>query len=68
MIGWGLARRRRVVVNLTTGAALDGILWRVTRGLLVLRNATLHEPGAQPLPHDGEVLVELKRVAFTQVL
>lgn len=59
--------RRRVVVNLHTGRAFNGILWRQRGPLLVLRDVTMLEPGAQPTPVDGEIVIERDRVEFIQV-
>lgn len=63
-----LAVRRRVMVNLVDGKAVSGVLWARRGRLLVLKDATLHEPGAEPTTVDGEVLVERHRVDFVQVL
>lgn len=60
--------RRKVVVNVDTGQAFEGILWKRSGPLLILRNTTLHERGAQPQPIDGEVVVERHHVEFIQVL
>jgi small nuclear ribonucleoprotein (snRNP)-like protein len=59
--------RKKVVVNLHGGRAFLGILWAQRGPLLVLRNATMHEPGAQPSPVDGEVVIERTQVEFIQV-
>lgn len=59
--------RRRVVVNTDTGQAFDGILYAQRGPLLILRNATLHEPGAEPARLDGEVVIEREHVEFIQV-
>ncbi len=61
------AVRRRVVVNLTSGRAFEGILWAQRGPLLVLRDATMHEPRLPPAPVDGEVVVERSKVEFMQV-
>jgi small nuclear ribonucleoprotein (snRNP)-like protein len=60
---------RRVVVNLRTGTALTGVLWRVHRGgLLSLRDAVLHDQGApSPVRVDGEAIIELDHVDYCQV-
>lgn len=58
--------RRRVVVNLLTGRAFIGILYRQTGPLLVLRDVTMHEPGAGPADIDGEVVIERHQVEFIQ--
>lgn len=62
-----LAMSRRVMVNLATGNAIDGILWDERGPLLVLRDASLHEDGGSA-PLDGEVIVERDRIAFVQVV
>lgn len=62
------AVRRRVLVNLVDGKAIAGVLWARRGPLLVLKDATLHGPGPEPVPVDGEVLVERGRVDFVQVL
>lgn len=59
--------RKKVVVNLRTSRAFVGILWARRGPLLVLRNVTMHEPGAAPAPVDGEVVVERDQVEFIQV-
>jgi hypothetical protein len=64
-----IALNRRVIVNLTTGQALEGVLWDGRGPLVVLRNARLHEPGSSgSAPVDGEVVVERERIAFVQVV
>lgn len=60
--------RRRVVVNLVNGHAVQGVLFQQLGPLLVLKNATLLEPGAEPLSLDGDVVVERDRVLFIQAL
>ena len=62
-----IAMSRRVMVNLTSGSAIDGILWDERAPLLVLRDANLHgEGGSAPL--DGDVIIERDRIAFVQVV
>lgn len=63
-----LVVRRRVLVNLTTGQAIEGVLLRQSGPLLVIVNAILHEPNAEPAPLDGEAVVERDRVAFIQAV
>lgn len=62
-----LAMSCRVMVNLTSGSAIDGILWDERGPLLVLRDANLHSEGGSA-PLDGEVIVERDRIAFVQVV
>lgn len=61
------AVRKRVVVNLPD-RAFRGLLWSKRGPLLVLRHAELLEAGREPMPMDGEVVVERSRVEFIQVL
>lgn len=62
-----LAVRRRVVVNLLSGRAFDGVLWARSGRLLVLRGARMLEPGEAPRPLDGDVVLERDQVEFVQV-
>jgi hypothetical protein len=64
---WRGLVRQRVVVN-TPQRAFAGILWAQRGPLLVLRDVEMHEPGAQPQPLDGEVVVERAQVEFIQVV
>lgn len=63
--GWPLCQR--VLVNLEDGRAFAGVLYDRRGPLLVLRDAQLIEPGAEPTAVDGEVLIERPKVAFIQV-
>lgn len=60
--------RRRVLVSLRTGRALDGVLWDRTDGWLVLRGARLLEPGSDPVEVDGEATVDAAQVEWVQLL
>lgn len=59
--------RKRVLVNLDDGRAFDGIMFARRGPLLILRQARLIEPGADPVDVDGEVIVERPRISFIQV-
>jgi hypothetical protein len=65
---WRPLLSRRVVINLKTGRAVDGLLVRRTGDLLFLRSATALEPGAQPAPLDGEAVVLRTDIDFIQAL
>lgn len=65
---WQKLIARRVVVNLKTGRALDGVLVRKSGDLLFLRNATALEPGSSPAPLDGEAVVARADIDFIQAL
>jgi small nuclear ribonucleoprotein (snRNP)-like protein len=59
--------RKKVVVNLHSSRAFVGILWAQRGPLIVLRNVTMHEPGAAVASVDGEVVIERSQVEFIQV-
>lgn len=64
-----LALRSRVLVNLLSGQAITGVLWRRRGRYLVLRSAELMEPGnTRPTPIDGEAIVDRDQVLFVQKL
>lgn len=64
-----LAVRSRVVVNLHSGQAISGVLWRRRGRYLVLRQAELMEPGnTRPAPMDGEAIVDRDQVLLVQRL
>lgn len=65
---WRGLSSRRVVVNLKTGRALDGVLVRKSGDLLFLRNATALEPGSAPAGLDGEAVVARSEIDFIQAL
>lgn len=54
------------MVNLTDGTALDALLIAQKGPLLVLSDATLYSPGAEPQAVDGEVYIERDRVLYLQ--
>lgn len=57
---------RRIIVNLSSGRAFEGVLWAKRGPLLVLREAVLLEPGADPVDVDGEIVIERRRIEFIQ--
>ncbi len=56
----------RVLVNLTDGSALDGLLIDRRGPLLVLADCTLLTDSHDPASLAGEVFVERSRVLFIQ--
>lgn len=65
--------RRRAIVNLATGTVFDGILFRRTRRLLVLKSSKMLLDQGAPVPEgregkpvDGDVVVERSEVEFVQ--
>lgn len=63
-----VAVRRRVVVNLSDGSAVDGVLLRRHRTLLVMGDATLLLPSAEPSRVDGDLVIERSRVLYLQAV
>jgi len=59
--------RKKVVVNLHSDRAFVGILWAKRGPLLILRNAVMHEPGAEPSFVDGQIVIERDQVEFIQI-
>jgi small nuclear ribonucleoprotein (snRNP)-like protein len=59
--------RKKVVINLHSSRAFVGILWAQRGPLVVLRNVTMHEPGAAPAPVDGEIVIERDQIEFIQI-
>lgn len=62
------ALNRKVLVNLMSGNAIGGVCVSETREALVLRGATVHSEDSEPVPADGEVLIDRINVDFIQVL
>ncbi len=59
---------RTMLVNLTSGTAVAGVCTYSGRDAIVLRGATVHEADAEPVPADGEVLIDRINVEFIQLL
>lgn len=57
---------RRVIVNLVDGSSIQGFLYKDPGNLIVLKNAVYHEPGAEPVPLDGDTVIERTKVLFIQ--
>lgn len=64
----GIALHKTVIVNLSSGRAFKGALLQAKREILVLGNAVLLEPGQDPVPVSGLVVVERSTVDFVQVV
>lgn len=58
---------RKVIVNLFSGNAIEGICTKVKPTYLI-RAGVLHTVGAEPVTLDGEVSVDLANVDFIQLL
>ncbi|MDI3330139.1 MAG: hypothetical protein QJR09_05300 [Micrococcus sp.] len=66
MAGFSHVVFRRVIVNLKSGRGVDGVLVRRSGPLLFLKNALLLEEGRDPVPLDGETVIERSEVEFLQ--
>ncbi len=57
----------RVLVNLTTGNAIEGVLVRNRGGTLTLAEAAVHTPeGEAPVDLEGRTIIPAERVDFMQ--
>ena len=57
---------RTVIVNLTDRSSISGVLYCDPGNLIVLKNATYFEPGAEPAPLDGDTVIDRAQVLFVQ--
>lgn len=68
-LAWGrrTAVRRRVIVNKLDDEANEGVLWARRGRLLVVRDAVIFRPHLDPVPLDGDVLIDRDMIEFVQV-
>jgi hypothetical protein len=66
LLAWRRVETRRVVINLKSGQAVDGYLIRRRGSLLFIRDAQLLEGTGDPVPLDGEVIIDRAEVDFIQ--
>lgn len=60
---------RRVLVNLFSGNAIDGVCTYDGRDHMILRGAVVHEVGVDAAPAaDGEVRIDAANVDYVQLL
>jgi hypothetical protein len=67
-MGWRRHVRHRVVVNLKTGSAVSGVLYRADSQLLEIKEPTVHEPGAESASADGSMVIERSNVDYVQIV
>lgn len=67
LFGPAYPERRKVIVSLAAGNALQGVLWERHAEYLVLKGAELLEAGRDAQPLVGEVLVYRENVDWIQV-
>lgn len=58
--------QRRVVVNLKTGSAIEGVLIKRSGPLLLLRDVVVHDVEGGSNPADGEFVIERPNVDYIQ--
>lgn len=56
------------IVNLKSGSAIRGVIWKRRGGYLILRSAELLRARETPVAMDGEVLVYERDVDFIQLV
>lgn len=60
---------RRVLVNLFSGNAIEGVCTFDGRDYMIIRAAVVHEPGTDATPPaDGEVRIDTSNVDYLQML
>lgn len=59
---------RAVIINLTDGNAIQGVLWSSRGPWLTVRESKLLVPNANATVIDGEAVLHRDRVTFIQVL
>lgn len=67
-MAFGVIVKRRVVVNLLSGSAVEGVLLKRRGPLLILADCTLHPERGDAAPVDGQVVIERSQVEFIQAL
>jgi small nuclear ribonucleoprotein (snRNP)-like protein len=60
---------RKVLVNLFSGNAIEGVLTHSVGNQFILRAALVHEPGSDATPRaDGEIVIDAANVDYIQML
>lgn len=61
---------RKVMVNLRSGNAIEGVCTYDGRDHMIVRGALVHEAGSVegPAPADGEIRIDRANVDYTQLL
>ena len=57
-----------MLVNLLSGNAVAGLCTYDGPRALILRGATVHDPDSEPMPADGEIVIDRINVDFIQIL
>lgn len=59
---------RQVLVSLYSGNAVGGVLTKTPGPKLILQGCTVYEPGSEPAPADGEIVIDQANVDYIQIL
>lgn len=58
---------REAVWNLYSGSTIRGVLVKEAGPKLILRAASVYEPGQEWIPADGEIIIDSGNVDYVQV-
>lgn len=60
---------RKVIVNLFSGNAIEGVMTHRVADQYIVRAAVLHQPGTDATPPaDGEIVIDAANVDFIQMI
>ncbi len=62
------ALQREAVWNLVSGSTIRAVLVDEVGPKLILRAASVYEPGQEWIPADGEIVIDSTNVDYVQVL
>lgn len=68
MRGLPIKYAKRVIVNMDTGNAVEGVLVKRRGNSFTLRQPVVHVPGLEPDEAGGTVVIDRRRVEFIQIL
>lgn len=68
MFGRHPGLNRKVLVSLYSGNAVSGVLTKTPGRLLILQGAVIHEEDREPVPADGEIVIDQANVDFVQIV
>ena len=57
-----------MIVSLFSGNAVSGVLTKTPGPLLIMQGCTVHEPGSEPTPADGEIVIDSANVDYVQIV
>ncbi len=59
---------RKVLVSLYSGSAVSGVLTKAVGPVLILQGCTVHEPGVDAVPADGQIVIDTANVDYVQIV